>query len=62
MSPLEFVRLPDLMKHGQGRPEFTIALIEGPVTRNLPDFASTTIREIPEKLKGTCARAATIAC
>jgi subtilisin family serine protease len=51
-----------LMKRGQGRPEITIALIDGPVARDLPDLASATIREIPGKLKGTCARADTVAC
>ena len=62
MNPLELVRLPDLMKRGQGRPEVVIALIDGPVASNLPDLASATIREIPGKLKGTCARADTVAC
>ncbi len=62
MSPVELVRLPDLMRRGQGRPEITIALIDGPVARDLPDFAGAIIHEIPGKLKGTCARAETIAC
>jgi subtilisin family serine protease len=62
MSPLELVRLPDLMRRGQGRPGITIALIDGPVVRDLPDLATATIREIPGKLKGTCARADTVAC
>jgi subtilisin family serine protease len=62
MSPLELVRLPDLMRRGQGRPEITIGLIDGPVARHLPDLATATIREIPGKLKGTCARADTVAC
>ena len=62
MNPLELVRLPDLMKRGQGRPEVTVALIDGPVASNLPDLASATIREIPGKLNGTCARADTVAC
>jgi subtilisin family serine protease len=62
MGPLELVRLPHLMRRGQGRPEITIALIDGPVVRDLPDLASAAIREIPGKLKGTCARADTVAC
>lgn len=62
MNPLELVRLPDLMERGQGRPEVIIALIDGPIARDLPDLASATIREIPGKLKGTCARADTLAC
>ncbi len=62
MGPLELVRLPDLMKLGQGRPEITIALIDGPVARDLPELATAIIREIPGKLKGTCSRADTVAC
>jgi subtilisin family serine protease len=62
MSPLELVRLPDLMTRGQGRPEITIGLIDGPVASHLADLAAATIREIPGNLKGTCARADTVAC
>jgi subtilisin family serine protease len=62
MGPLELVRLPDLMKRGQGRPEVTIALIDGPVLLDHPDLAGATIREIRGKLRGTCTRADTVAC
>jgi subtilisin family serine protease len=62
MNALDLVRLPELMKRGQGRPEITIALIDGPVARDLPELAAANIREIPGKLKGTCSRADTIAC
>ena len=62
MNPLELVRLPDLMKRGQGCPEVAIALIDGSVARDHPDLASASIREIPGKLKGTCVRADTVAC
>lgn len=62
MNALELVRLTDLMKRGQGRPEVTIALIDGPVARDLPELARATIREIPGKLKGTCSRTDTVAC
>jgi subtilisin family serine protease len=62
MSPLDLVRLPELMKRGQGRPEIVVALIDGPVVLDHPDLAGSTIREIPGKLKGTCTRADTVAC
>jgi len=62
MSPLDLVRLPDLMKRGQGRPEIIVALIDGPVALDHPDLAGAAIREIPGKLKGTCTRADTLAC
>ena len=62
MDALELVRLPELMARGQGRPEITVALIDGPVVLNHPDLAGSTIREIPGKLKGTCSLAASVAC
>jgi subtilisin family serine protease len=62
MSPLDLVRLPELMKRGQGRPEIVVALIDGPVVLDHPDLAGSTIREIPGKLKGTCSLAGSVAC
>src|SRR5580658_2526082 len=62
MNALDLVRLPELMKRGQGRPEIAIALIDGPVARDLADLAAARIREIPGKLKGICSRADTVAC
>jgi subtilisin family serine protease len=50
------------MKRGQGRPEITVALIDGPVFLNHPDLAGATIREIPGMLNGTCRFADTVAC
>jgi len=62
MTAVQLVRLPELMKLGQGRPEITIALIDGPVVLDHPDLAGSTIRETPGKLRGTCTRADSIAC
>jgi subtilisin family serine protease len=62
LDPLELTRLRDLMARGQGRPEIGIALIDGPVARDLPDLAAANIQEIPGKLKGSCSRADTFAC
>jgi subtilisin family serine protease len=39
VSPLELVRLDDLMERGQGRPEITVALIDGPVALKHPELA-----------------------
>jgi subtilisin family serine protease len=50
------------MRRGQGRPEVTVALIDGPVVLDHPDLAGSTIREIPGKLKGTCTLADSVAC
>lgn len=62
MDSLDLVRLRPLMSRSQGRSEITVALIDGPVVLDHPDFAGTTIREIPGKLQGTCTRAGTMAC
>ena len=62
MSPLDLVRLLDLMQRSQGRPEIAVALIDGPVALNNPDLAGATIRETPGKLKGACTRADALAC
>ena len=61
-SPLGLIRLAALMDRNQGRPEITIALIDGPLVLSHPDFAGATIREIPGKLKGTCTRPESMAC
>jgi subtilisin family serine protease len=62
VTPLELVRLPDLMERSLGRPEIKVALIDGPVALNHPDLAGAAIQELPGKLGGTCARADTLAC
>lgn len=62
MGSLDLVHLTSLMDRTSGRPEISIALIDGPVALNLPDFAAANIREIAGKLKGVCSRADTVAC
>jgi subtilisin family serine protease len=62
MSPLDVVRVSALMDRSQGRPEIAIALIDGPVAVDHPEFAGATIREVPGRLLATCSRADTVAC
>jgi len=50
------------MQRTQGVPDVEIALIDGPVVLTHPDLAGSTIREIPGKLNGTCARTESVAC
>jgi len=50
------------MELSNGRPEVTIALIDGPVATDHPDLAQATIRELSVKSGATCARADSIAC
>jgi subtilisin family serine protease len=62
MTPLHLVRLLGFMKRGQGRPEITVALIDGPVVLGHADLAGSTIRDIPGILRGTCTQADSVAC
>jgi subtilisin family serine protease len=61
-SPLDLVKLASLMELSSGRVETTIGLIDGPVATDHKDLSNTTIREIPGRLGGTCARTNSIAC
>ena len=61
-SPLDLVKLGPLMELSSGRAETTIALIDGPVATDHKDLSNTNIREIPGRLRGTCARANSTAC
>lgn len=61
MSPLDLVQLKALMERTQGRPEISIALIDGPVLLNHQDLAGAAIRELPGKLRMACTPS-TMAC
>lgn len=61
-SPLDLVKLRPLMERSSGRPETTIALIDGPVATNHPDLSQANIREVSENLGGVCARTDSAAC
>jgi subtilisin family serine protease len=61
-NPLEVVGLTRLMEQSVGRPDVTIALVDGPVAIGHPDLASARIQEVPRSLLGACARASSAAC
>jgi subtilisin family serine protease len=62
MVPLDLVKLSSLMRRTAGRREISVGLIDGPVNASHPDLAGSNIQEIPGTLRGTCARASSIAC
>jgi subtilisin family serine protease len=62
MDPLELVRLRPLMARGQGRPELTLALIDGPIAVDHADFSQARIREIPGRSGSSCSRLESAAC
>jgi subtilisin family serine protease len=62
MNPLDLVKLTALLELTSGRPEMTVALIDGPVATDHPDLAGANIHEIPGKLRGKCSQASSAAC
>jgi subtilisin family serine protease len=62
MGPLDLVQLSGLMDRTSGRAEISVGLIDGPVLLTHPELASEHIREVPGKLRGTCARSDSFAC
>jgi subtilisin family serine protease len=61
-DPLDVVRLTPLMERTRGRPQVTVALIDGPIVIGHSDLPGERIAEIPSRLRGTCARANSAAC
>src|ERR1700758_4904988 len=62
MSALDLVKVRSLMEISEGRPDISVALIDGPVALNLPDFVGARIREIPGRFAGYCNNADSVAC
>lgn len=62
MNPLNLVGLTALMERTGGRPEVVVGLVDGPIAMNHPDLAGDTIREVPGKMSGTCAKSNSTAC
>jgi subtilisin family serine protease len=61
-TPVDVVRLHELMKLGEGSPEIAVALIDGPVLLDHPDLATAQARQICGKAQGSCTRADSLAC
>jgi subtilisin family serine protease len=61
-SYLDLVGLPALMARTSGRPEISIALIDGPVALDHPDLAAENIRKVSGDLPAACADAGDAAC
>lgn len=62
MKPLDVVKLTPLMELTSGIQGIRIGLIDGPVATSLPGISSENIREIPEKISGTCSQKSSTAC
>lgn len=62
MSPLDLVRLTQLMELTNGRPDILVGLVDGPVAIDHPDLVHENIRGIPGELSGICTIANSAAC
>ncbi len=62
MNLLDMIKLTPLVARTSGRPDIMIGLIDGPVALTHPDLTGIQIREIPGRLRGTCAHASSAAC
>ena len=62
MSALDLVGLSQLMQRSSGRPEITIALVDGPVAVAHPDLVGAPIRELTGELPSVCTRLDSAAC
>lgn len=62
MTPLDLVKLQELMEFTAGRPDIVVGLIDGPVAISHSALAGNNIREVPGQARGACARAASAAC
>jgi hypothetical protein len=62
MNPLDLAGLTALMERTGGRREVVVGLVDGPIAMNHPDLTRDTIREVPGKMSGTCAKTNSAAC
>ena len=62
MSPLEVIKLDQLMDRSTGRGEVQIGLIDGPVVLDHPDLSGATIHAIAGTTGGACIQARSAAC
>jgi subtilisin family serine protease len=62
MSPLELVRLPNLMALTDGRADVVVGLLDGPVALDHPQLASSQIRDMRGRVDGECFQARCGAC
>jgi subtilisin family serine protease len=62
LNPLDLVGLTALMERTGGRREVVVGLVDGPIAMDHPDLTGDSIREVPGKMSGTCAKTNTAAC
>ena len=62
MTPLDLVRLPELMKLTSGRSEIAVGIVDGPLAVSHADLARSSIREVAGDARAQCAQTSSAAC
>ena len=62
MNPLDVVRLSPLMSRSRGLPQVVVAIIDGPVAQDHPDFSGSAIRAISPRSGAWCLQPKSVAC
>jgi subtilisin family serine protease len=62
MTPLDLVKLPQLMELTAGRSDIMVGLIDGPIVIHHSELARENIREVAPTAPGMCTKAASAAC
>lgn len=61
MTPLDLVKLPELMKLTSGRSEIVVGMVDGPIAISHGDFVRSSIR-VAGETPAECARTSSAAC
>ena len=62
MTPLDLVKLPELMKLTSGRSEIAMGMVDGPIAVSHADLARSSIREVAGEMRAQCAQTSSAAC
>jgi subtilisin family serine protease len=62
MTPLDLVKLPELMLLTSGRSEIAVGMVDGPIAISHADFVRSSIREVGGDTRARCAQASSAAC
>lgn len=62
MTPLDLVRLPELMKLTSGRSEIAVGMVDGPIAVSHSDLARSSIQEVAGRARAQCAQTTSAAC
>ena len=62
MTPLDLVKLPELMKLTSGRSEIVVGMVDGPIAISHGDLVRSRIRQVAGETPAECAQTSSVAC